>query len=238
TSRPAGYRARRLVLGPLPAAAVARVCARVLGATPDNSVLELASRAGGNPALVRDLLGTLRDRRAVVIRDGRATALTGELPEDFLAAVDLGLDELSAEARRLLEAGAVLGRPFSLHEAAGLLDRPVGDLVTAVREAIDAGAVVDRDGMLDVSHDVMREAVYGGMVRSVRRALHREAVEVLREERRPVDEIVRHAVRSTPRGDRQAVDALRDAARQLVPTAPAVAAEMLVTVLDLVGPDH
>jgi DNA-binding CsgD family transcriptional regulator len=236
--RPAGHAARRLVLEPLPAPAVALLCARVLGATPDPSVLALASRAGGNPALLRGLLGTLRDRGAVVVRDGTATALTSELPADFLAAVDRGLDELSAEARRLLEAGAVLGRPFSLHEAAGLLNRPVGDLVAAVREAIETGAVVDRGGTLDFSHDVLREAVYGGMVRSVRRALHREAAEVLREEPKPVTEIVGQVARSTPHGDLQAVSALRDAARQLVPTAPAVAADMLVSVLELVGPDH
>jgi DNA-binding CsgD family transcriptional regulator/predicted ATPase len=233
--RSAGQRARRLVLGPLPEKAVALVCAGVLGATPDRSVLELASRAGGNPGLVRDLLGTLRDRGAVVVRDGRAAALTGELPADFLAAVDRGLDELSAAARRLLEAGAVLGRPFSLHEAAGLLDRPVGDLIAAVREAIEVGAVVDRGGVLDFSHDVMREAVYAGTVRSVRRVLH-EAVEALREERKPVNEIVGHAVRSTSRGDLQAADARRDAAGQPVPTVPA--ADRLAKALDLIGPDH
>ena len=40
--------ARRLALGPLPDKAVAELCAHVLGAHPDATVLALAARSGGN----------------------------------------------------------------------------------------------------------------------------------------------------------------------------------------------
>ena len=156
---PADQPARRLHLRPLPAAAVRDLCQRELGAAPDPTLLAVVSRAGGNPRLVRGLLGAFRDRGEVAVRAGTAGVRTGTLPASFLAAV---ADGLPAPARQLLDAGAVLGRP-------------VGDLLGPVQDALDSGALVDTGGGLAFGQDLTREAVYAAMPRAVRAALHREA---------------------------------------------------------------
>ncbi|GAA2819511.1 hypothetical protein GCM10020220_004730 [Nonomuraea rubra] len=70
---------------------------------------------------------------------GVAVVREPELPAGFVAAVERRLSDLSGEARRVLEAGAVLRRPFTVHEAAGLLGAAPGTLVGHVEEAVRAG---------------------------------------------------------------------------------------------------
>jgi DNA-binding CsgD family transcriptional regulator len=167
--------AHRIELGPLCDSAVAEFCAEALGAEPNAIAVGLAARASGNPFLLQLLFTTLRDSGQLAIVDGAGTVLPGGLPAAFLGAVALRLQDLSADARGLLDVGAILNRPFTVHEAAGLLSRCTVELLPIAREAIQAGLLTTDGPSLWFNHDLIREAVYGSLCEPIRIALCREA---------------------------------------------------------------
>ncbi|MQA79849.1 MAG: AAA family ATPase [Streptosporangiales bacterium] len=226
--------ARKILLEPLDDDAVATLCARLLGATPDQTVIELAGRGEGNPFLIGELLTTLDMAGQLRIDDGRATVVDRDLPSDFLTAVHRQMRGLSDDVRRLLDAGSVLGRPFSLHEAAGLLGRPAVDLVPAATEAVACCALVDSGDELDFRHDLIREAIYEALSGPVRSALHREAAGVVQAEGRSAVEVAEHLVRGGRPGDENARAVLREAIGQVAPSAPGTAADLALRMLELV----
>jgi DNA-binding CsgD family transcriptional regulator/predicted ATPase len=180
--------ARVLPLRPLPDPAVAELCAAALGASPGASLLALAGGVGGNPFLLERLLTTLRNGGRLRIEDGVVTATDVGLPGGFLAAVNHRLRDLSRDARRLLDAGSVLGRPFTLHEAAGVLDEQPAGLLDAAGEAAAAETLVATGHTLAFREDLVREAVYRGLSGPARHALHRTGAEVGRAEDPPAVE--------------------------------------------------
>lgn len=228
--------AGRCRLGPLPDEAIAELSARILGGAPDATVLELAVRSGGNPFLLEQLLCTVRDAGRVLVADGTATVTPGSLPADFLGTVGNRMQYFSSQALRLLEAGSVFGRPFTVHEAAGLIGCPAADLVQAVDEALQAGTLEERGSDLAFSHDLIREAVYAKMYETVRLALHREAAEVVRSEGRSPIEVAEHLIRSGHVGDGngQAMTVLREAATDIAPHAPGTSADLILRMLRLI----
>ena len=113
--------ARRYDLKPLDDDSVVQLCVDVLGGAPDTRLLATARRAEGNPFLLAELLSALVDSEQVRVTDGRAVLLGDALTDDFATAVGHKLSDLSEESRRLLEAASVFGRPFTVHEVAGLV---------------------------------------------------------------------------------------------------------------------
>ncbi|MBF9134469.1 AAA family ATPase [Plantactinospora sp. S1510] len=199
----------RLPLGPLDEQSVAELCLTVLRNPPGPQLLALANRAGGNPFLLNELLGT-------VARHGR----WDEMPTTFLDEVDRRLHDLTDEARRLLQACAVLDRPFTVHEAAGLVGRGAVDVVPATTELVDAGMLTDRGGELDFHQDLVREAVYRRTCRPVRLALHREAARMAQQEGRPPDEVAVHLSRGGRPVEPEPATRARPAAGPKAPNRP------------------
>ncbi|MEV6031001.1 AAA family ATPase [Nonomuraea sp. NPDC052116] len=245
--------ARRVPLPPLGPEEAAELSARLLGAAPGPSVLELVRSSGGNPFLLEEVLTGLRAEGRISVRDGVAEVVAGganpvigpaggrasgavELPAGFVAAVERRLRDLSAEARRLLEAAAALRRPFSVHEAAGVLGMTAGALFGRVEEAVRAGALVGEGDRLAFRHDLIREAVYGGLGAPIRTALHREAASVLRAEGRPPAELAEHLRHGARRGDAAAIRELRAAAEEMTAAAPSAAADLMLRALELAHP--
>jgi DNA-binding CsgD family transcriptional regulator/tetratricopeptide (TPR) repeat protein len=223
--------ARRLPLKPLSEAAVAQLCVLAIGAVPRDSLLELVAGSGGNPFLLESLLTGLRERDRVRIEDGAATVAGSGLPVSFVIAVDQRLRDLSSDARRLLTAAAVLGRACTLHEIAGLLETQAVRLLDPAREAVQAGALADDGTALVFCHDLVREAIYGGLTGSARQALHRMAVDVLQTEGRPAPEIAAHLIRSANPGDARTLAVVRDAVVQVAATAPGAGADLILGAL-------
>lgn len=230
--------AQRLFLDPLPDAVIPELCESVLGARPDASVLGLAARSGGNPFLLLQLLTALRQSGQVVVENGQATAKSLELPISFLDPVNHRLSTLSSDARRLLDVASVLGRPFTLHEAAALLRRPAVELVPVVEEAVDECVLVERGHELAFHHDLIREAVYNALSKPIRAALHREAAIVVRREKRSPVEAVEHLVRSGHRADDQAIEMLREASAEMASHSPGTLADLTLAMLNLIDEHH
>ncbi|MGH3761835.1 ATP-binding protein [Actinophytocola sp.] len=230
--------ATRLSLGQLSAGEVAKFCAYTLGAVPDDTVLALAHGSGGNPFLLNHLLRTLRDEGQLRVDDYTASVVNAELPASFLGVVEHRLRDLGPTVRRLLDVASVIGRRFTLHEAAGLAGVPAVQLLPAVEEAVRLGLLVDSGDQFSFGHDIIREAVYHSLPGPVRYALHREAATVLRHEGRGVAEVAEHVVRSARKGDLHAVEVLRQAAMEIAERAPGTAADLLLRALDLLGDDE
>src|SRR6185437_16316331 len=72
--------ARTIVLGPLDANAIAQLATDVLGAQPDQSILEQLTEADGNPFLVVETLLGLQEENRIRFVDGRAELIDNQLP--------------------------------------------------------------------------------------------------------------------------------------------------------------
>ncbi|WP_158845605.1 helix-turn-helix transcriptional regulator [Saccharothrix deserti] len=222
--------AHRLPLGPLDLDAVRTLCEQVLGVPPDQTVLELAERCNGNPFLLDHLLTTLRDSGQLVVDHGGVRLLGKQLNGGFLSAVAHRLRDLSDTTKRVLDAGAVLGRPFTVHEVAGLVGRAPVELLPAIGEAIDAAILVDGGRTLSFRHDLIREALYGRLSGPVRLALHREAVQVVRTEGGSSGEVLEHVMRSGCRTDLETITLVRQSVHEM---APNTEADLVLRMLDL-----
>ncbi|MFC9755824.1 AAA family ATPase [Streptomyces sp. NPDC056921] len=224
--------AHGLVLGALGDRAIARITEDVLGAPPDPDVLHLAHRAEGLPQLLVELLGSLREE-AVTIENGTARLSAGPPAPRELPSVVRRLDQLSDEARELVQTAAALGGTVTVARLAELLGRSSAALITAVRESLDADLLAESGDRLAFRHDLIREAVEAGLPLPLRQALSRQAAG-LPPGRAPA--AATEAGRAAP-GDTAEADRLRTEAAELAGTAPGTAAERSLKALELTPAD-
>lgn len=138
---------------------------------------------GGNPFLLVELLGGLRDEAAVELADGHArlvSELLPQLPQRVQAFARSHLDLLSPQAQRLIQVAAVLGNSFSVDDLAELLGEPANQLLSALEEALAAQIVVASDNVL-FRHHLLWQAVTDSLPRPIHRWLHLQAGEMLLE---------------------------------------------------------
>ena len=220
--------AQPITLAPLSDAEVAELCLQLLGESPSDELLGQLLRSGGNPFLVQELIATLLHEGMLSSSEGETRSDATELPPEFRQTVDRRLREMSEPARKLLDAGAVFARPFSIHEAAALIGRLPVELIPATVEVMQAGTLIDSGGKLSFRHDLIREVVYDTLAVPVRLALHREAVTVLQAEGRTALEVVEHLLRGGRTSDSRGADVLREAVDQVAITAPGTAADLVL----------
>lgn len=226
--------ARRVRLDPLDDVAVAALCKDALGATPGPGMLALVARCHGNPFMLGELLTALRGSGQLQVQGHQVTVVDKDLPSDFLSAVHQRLRNLSDRVHQLLDAGAVLGRPFTLHEAAGLLGCRALDLVPAVTDAIACNVLVEHGDELAFRHELIREVFYDALSGPVRSALHREAATVVQNEGRSAVEVAEHLILCGRPGNERARDVLEKAVAQVAPTAPGAAADLILRMLEFI----
>jgi predicted ATPase/DNA-binding CsgD family transcriptional regulator len=164
--------ATRITLSPLGDDAVTRLITDTFGAPPDESLLGLAAGATGNPLLLTELIGGLREEQAVRVSGGRAVLASARLPARIDRAVLRRLDDLSDRARHLLVMAAVLGRTFRLEDMAEMLGETPAALLPVLEEALAAGLVVADDETFFFRHPLLRRAAAGLTPRPARSALH------------------------------------------------------------------
>ncbi|QPK48694.1 AAA family ATPase [Streptomyces gardneri] len=230
--------ARELALGVLDEQATTRITEDVLGAAPDPDVLRVVRRAEGVPQLLVELLGSLGE--AVTIENGTAGLSAGPPAPRELPSVVGRLDQLSDEARELVQTAAAVGGPVTVAVLAELLGRSSAALITAVRESLDADLLTESGNRLAFRHDLIREAVEAGLPLPLRLALRDQAAGL------PPGSVafaVEHAGPSAGRAPADAAEAgtgdaaeagrLRTAAAEYAATAPGPAAESSLMALEL-----
>jgi len=230
--------AERIVLGPLDDAAVAQVSEDVMDAEPDEALLDLVKGARGSPFVLMELLSGLRDEDLIRVVAGRAELVEARLPRRVGFTMRERLRIISAPAREAATVAASLGRQFSFTDLAHMLDRPPATLLAPVEELIDSGMIVESGERLAFRHDVTREAVRESVPVSARRALDRQAADVLLAAGAAPVEVAAQIAASAEPGDEQAISLLLRAGAALAATDPGAGADLSRRALELAPRDH
>lgn len=156
-------------------------------------------------------------------------------PERVRAAIEQELAWLSDDARRLIDAAAVVGEPFELDLAAAIaeLDEPTAR--TAVDELVGADLVrpTDVPRQLLFRHPIVRRAIYEAVSVGWRLGAHQRAAHVLAERGAGLGVRAHHVERSAGVGDEHAIALLADAGHAAAARAPAAAARWFEAALRL-----
>ncbi|WP_035856479.1 ATP-binding protein [Cryptosporangium arvum] len=224
-----------LALGRLADEAVGELCAQVLGAAVDDTVLALARGLDGIPLQITQLMSSLRVTDQLVVADGVASVVGTDLPSSFVAMIRQVLDQLPEPTRRLVRAASVFDRPVGVDELGRLLDRRPADLIGLVEQATAASVLTEEGRDLTFVHDQVRRAVYHTLSPSIAAVLHQEAAAIARADGRRPMEIARHLVAGGAGGRRDTVDLLRAAARDVADVAPSTAADFVRHALETLG---
>ena len=225
----------RLTLARLDHAAVAAMLADAFGAPPDQALADLVNGAAGNPALVAELIGGLRDDHAVCVTGGRAVLTSARLPQRIHRLAQRRLDGLGKGARQLLVTAAVLGPAFRLADAAEMLGQTPATLLPAVEEAMDAAIITAVEHTFAFRQPLLRHAVSEMIPRPARNALHRQYGEILLS-RGESARAASYLLQAAHSGDHAALAGLDTAAAQTLRSAPQTAADLALRALELTAP--
>jgi DNA-binding CsgD family transcriptional regulator len=230
--------AERLVLEALSRAAVAQIASDVMDAEPDESLLQIAGEAGGNPFLLVELLEGLREEELVRVDSGRATLTDYRLPDRVRASMRERLARMPESARQVATVAGSLGRTLSVAELGAMFDVAPASLLPSVERLIEAGILGEREDRLGFRHDLIREAVRLASAPSARRALDRQAADVmLSRGALPVEVALQLAASAEP-GDEVAIATLLAAAEGLATTDPGASADLSRRALELAPERH
>jgi len=167
-----------IALGPLDAAAVARLMESILGGPPPTRLVPFViERTAGNPFFVEEITHALRETGALRVEDGIWSMRAGwdakELPQSLEGVLASRLDLLPLATGEVLAKASVIGRRVRLP-----LLRAVAassDLDGAVGELVRAGFLDPTEGQDTVlfHHALVQDIAYSRLLRKVRRDLHR-----------------------------------------------------------------
>jgi DNA-binding CsgD family transcriptional regulator len=221
--------------------AVADMVCDAVRARADESLLNLAAKSHGNPFLVSELVGGLGEEGRLNVSGGRAMATGDGLPRRLGAGMQQRLDLLSGEASEVVRVAAVLPDRFSAALLAAMLDRQPVSLISALGEAVRADLFVEDGERLRFRHDLLREATRQSLPQSLRRAMERQSASVMLAMGADPAEVATQLARSAEPGDREAIDALRQAAQSVGRSDASAAADLCKRALELLparDPDH
>src|SRR6202453_1785507 len=220
-------------LGPLDRPAVAQVAIDVFGVEADTELLQKAERVQGNPFLLVEFFRGLQDDRIVSLDSGRATLVEDRLPHRVSDSMRGRLARISPASERAATFASGLGRRFSLRDLAAMTDMSLTELIDPVNELVQADIFADDGGQLAFRHYNIREAVRGSLLSPVRRAVDRQAADVLLARGALPVEVATQLVESAEPGDDLAIETALKATAVLGASDPAAAAELAAQALDL-----
>jgi DNA-binding CsgD family transcriptional regulator len=226
-----------LRLAAMSPSAVAHMVSDAVRADADESLLNLAAKAHGNPFLVSELVGGLDEEGRLTVSRGRAVASGHTLPRRLGASMQQRLDHLSTGAGEVVRVAAVLPDRFSAGLLAAILDRQPASLMSAVDEAVRADLLVEDGEQLRFRHDLLRETTRQSLSQSLRRAMERQSASIMLGMGAAPAEVATQLARSAEPGDREAIGALRQAAQSVGHTDAGAAADLSKRALELLPAD-
>lgn len=203
----------RLDLTPLQVAGLRALAEQVIGAEPKPALVDwLAERSLGNPLYALGLLRALLEEGA----DLSAPALR-RLPENLAERIAARSRQIDPTQLMIFELLAVAGRPLALGDLLAAAELDLERLGPVLSELTSARGVLEtergRTLTYEISHPLVRDAVYEHMGGARRRVQHRRLARVLRDAGH-VAEAAGHFARSAEPGDPEAVAALLAALRE------------------------
>jgi DNA-binding CsgD family transcriptional regulator len=217
--------------------AVADMVCDAVRANADESLLKLAAKAHGNPFLVGELVGGLGEEGRLNVSGGCAVASGDALPRRLGAGMQQRLDLLSTGAGEVVRVAAVLPDRFSAGLLAAMLGRQPASLMSALEEAVCADLLVDDGEQLRFRHDLLREATRQSLPQSLRRAMERQSASIMLRMGATPAEVATQLARSAEPGDREAINALRQAAQSVGHSDASAAADLSRRALELLPAD-
>jgi class 3 adenylate cyclase len=171
-----------VVLDGLDAGATEQLASRMLGgALPSELVARLPDSTDGNPLFVRELVRMLVDE-GVLRREGDEWRLTVdadavEVPPTIRSLLAARIERLPAAERAVLERASVVGPDFVLGALRHLVDEPArldGRLEALRRRDLvePTGTYWGDDPVWRFHHVLIRDAVYGRLLKETRAELH------------------------------------------------------------------
>jgi DNA-binding CsgD family transcriptional regulator len=205
-----------LAPGPLGVDAAAELLSDVFegAAVAPEFVQACLEASGGNPYLLRELAVGASADGVVPDADG-ASAVRGVAPASVVRSTLLRIGRLPAPCADLARAIAALGSEVEPRHAAALAGVPV-DEVAAPLEALTAAGILARGLPLRFAHPLIREAIHAELPEATSGDLHARAARLLREEGADAAAVAHHLLGATKAGDPQAVQTLREAAREML----------------------
>jgi tetratricopeptide (TPR) repeat protein len=196
------------LLGDPPACGVLLIAAHAPGVEPGWPAEVTSTRplAGLSPPTVQRLLRTsrpgdldraLNDERGVspmYVEQLLRYQLEGgtDPPARLGDLIALRVDTIEPNARRVLQAIAVLGDHVGGDSIASLL--PKGHDAEAGIAKLEAGGMVERvHGTVSCSHPLLRDIVLAGIPHAVRRELHQKALNIAEKRGAPIEASAQHA---------------------------------------------
>ncbi len=178
-----------LYLEPLSHEAMEELLTGLVPGLPDTLREQILARAEGVPLYAVETVRMLLDR-GLLVQEGTAYRLTGpveslEVPETLHALIAARLDGLSAQERRLLQNGSVLGKPFSIEILATLagsdaeIEPVLASLVRKEVLGVQADPRSPEHGQYGFLQDLVRHVAYETLSRRERRTKHLSAAETL-----------------------------------------------------------
>lgn len=224
-----------LALEPLAVREAEELIRRVVGGRPDEVLREVARRTAGNPLYTREVAHALVRNQAVRVAEGVATVdrdAIDEVPSSLQGAVDRTLDSVSPAAQEVLRSAALLGVTFGVDALCAVTGRSALDLVGVLDEAVSATVLVEAGDELAFRHPYLRQALYEGIARPVRAALHRHAAEALAGVGAGVERVAEHLTAEPVPPDEWVVEWLVRHRAVVANRAPLIAVDLLRQVLD------
>ena len=173
----------RLSLAALEVAAVEELVRARIGEQTPELVKMLCEATEGNPFFIGETLrhlaesGRLSGARA-------ASGLLSELgiPEGVTEVIGRRIGRLAQPTKAVLAIASTAGRTFEFAVLEHMSERDQDELLEALEEAMRAGLIEelpDTAGRYTFTHALIRETIYGGLMRTRRALLHRRMATVL-----------------------------------------------------------
>ncbi|MBT2418881.1 AAA family ATPase [Streptomyces sp. ISL-22] len=219
--RPLGVSGTDIALTPLTEADIAQLVEGVVGPVFSQRLPRaLHRRSGGLPLVVEEDLLTLCERHAQPgphpVEQDLAALAASPAPRSLQEAVHERLAGLPAAAIRVVEAAAVLGLPAEEEVLARIAEVDEEESASAVTDALRVSLLHEAEpGAYAFRHVLAQQAIYDQLPGPRRRALHKRAHRVLREQAHPpLVHLAHHskALGATETWLREAEEAAREAA--------------------------
>jgi len=191
----------QLYLEPLSGEAMQTLLAGLVPGLPEDLRGRILERAEGVPLYAVETVRMLLDR-GLLVQEGNVYRPTGpietlEVPETLHALVAARLDGLSAEERRIVQDGSVLGKTFTKQGLANLsgtaedeLEPLLASLVRKEVLSVQADPRSPERGQYAFLQDIVKRVAYETIARRDRREKHLAAAEYLASTTAEDDEIV------------------------------------------------